>query len=92
MKRVVCAVFDSAAALYGQPVFVPSVGVALRSFIDEVNNKESAMFGHPDDYTLFYVADFDDATGEFSLPERGLVSLARGKDVSERLAPRSEVQ
>ena len=43
MKRAVCAVFDSAVNLYGQPIFVPSVGAALRSFIDEVNNRESAM-------------------------------------------------
>ena len=52
MKRAVCVVFDSAVNLYGQPIFVPSVGAALRSFIDEVNNRESAMCAHPEDYVL----------------------------------------
>ena len=81
MKRAVCVVFDSAVNLYGQPIFVPSVGAALRSFIDEVNNRESAMCAHPEDYVLFHLADYDDETGEFSPTERGIVSLARGKDV-----------
>ena len=61
--------------------FVPSVGAAVRSFIDEVNNRESAMCAHPEDYVLFHLADYDDETGEFSPTERGIVSLARGKDV-----------
>lgn len=92
MKRVVCAVFDSAAGLYGQPIFVPSVGAALRSFIDEVNNKESAMYAHPEDYTLFNLGMYDDEVGVFAAPDVGIVSVARGKDVSERYRPQGEVQ
>lgn len=83
MKRAVCAVFDSAVQSYGQPFFVPAVGAALRSFVDEVNRKapDNALNAHPEDFVLFHLADFDDETGEFAPTDRGIVSLARGKDV-----------
>jgi len=83
MKRAVCAVFDSAVQSYGQPFFVPAVGAALRSFVDEVNRKapDNNLAFHPEDFVLFHLADFDDETGEFVPTDRGIVSLARGKDV-----------
>jgi len=83
VKRAVCAVFDSAINSYGQPFFVPHVGSALRSFVDEVNRKapDNQLSGHPEDFALFHLADFDDETGKFSETDRGIVSLARGKDV-----------
>lgn len=83
MKRAVCAVFDSAIASYGQPFFVPHVGAALRSFVDEVNRKaqDNQLNAHPEDFVLFHLAYFDDETGEFMSTERGVVALARGKDV-----------
>lgn len=83
MKRAVCAVFDSAITSYGQPFFVPAVGAALRSFVDEVNRKaaDNQLNQHPEDFVLFHLADFDDETGEFVPTDRGIVSLARGKDV-----------
>jgi len=78
MKRVVCAVFDTATQLFGQPIFVPHRGQALRSFGDEVNNKQSAIGAHPDDYVLHELATFDDETGEFSTSRE---LIARGKDL-----------
>ena len=85
MKRAVCAVYDSAVEAYGQPMFVTAVGAALRSFIDEVNRRadDNALYLHPEDYTLFYIADFDDVSGEFVPTDRGIGSLARGKDVAK---------
>lgn len=83
MRRAVCAVYDSAINSYGQPFFVSAVGAALRSFVDEVNRKagDNQLNQHPEDFVLFYLADFDDETGEFVPTDRGIVSLARGKDV-----------
>lgn len=85
MKRCVCAVFDSAVGAYGQPFFVPAVGAATRSFSDEVNRAapDNSLHNHPDDYVLAYLADFDESSGVFSVPESGLRVLARGKDVKQ---------
>lgn len=61
--RKVCAVRDRAVDGYGQPIFVVAQGQAIRSFIDEINNRESSMFNHPEDYDLYFLGDYDDDTG-----------------------------
>lgn len=62
--KVVC-IRDRAADVFGQPVFVAALGQALRSFGDEINNKESQMSKHPDDYDLYELGEFDDNEGLF---------------------------
>jgi hypothetical protein len=65
MKQVVVSVKDRAADAFGRPAFVPSVGVAIRSFTDEINrdHPENQMFSHPDDFDLYELAMYDDSTG-----------------------------
>lgn len=81
---VVVSVFDSAVGAYGRPIFVPSTGVAMRSFSDEVNraDADNGMFYHPDDFGLFHVADYNDSSGRFSsVGEGDPILLVRAKDV-----------
>jgi hypothetical protein len=65
MKQVVVAIKDRAADAFGRPAFVASIGVAIRSFSDEVNRSdaENQMFHHPDDFDLYELASYDDSTG-----------------------------
>lgn len=86
MKTVVVAVRDSAVNAFARPVHVQSVGQAVRSFSDEVNRPSSVdqpnqMNQHPDDFELYHIADFDDETGAFTVPDEGVRMLARGKDL-----------
>lgn len=69
MHHTVVAVYDSAAQAFNRPFFVPAVGMALRSFSDEVNRQaeDNPMNRHPDDYELFQLGEFDDASGRFTL-------------------------
>lgn len=69
MKMIVVSIKDRAADAYGRPFYVPSVGVAIRSFQDEVNRaaEDNQMFHHSDDFDLFELGSFDDATGMFDL-------------------------
>ena len=80
----VVAVRDSAVRAFNRPVFVPTIGVAVRSFADEVNRKseDNQMFRHPDDFELWSLALFDDETGEFQAAEQRCV--ARAKDVVQQ--------
>lgn len=84
MKLVVCAIFDSALRAYGNPFFVPSTGVAIRSFTDEINRSDTPqgnpLYHHPEDFELFQLSEYDDNTGRFAQSEPSL--LARGKEVS----------
>jgi hypothetical protein len=77
----VCAVFDSATQAYQRPIFVPSRGLAVRSFNDEVQRQspDNAMYNHPDDFELRFLGLFDDNTGQ--LVSHQAETLSRAKDV-----------
>jgi len=82
MKLIICTVKDRAADAYGRPMFVPSTGVAIRSFSDEINrnNAENQLYNHPDDFDLYELGEFDDNTGLFTLHEQPKL-LSLGKQV-----------
>ena len=58
-------VYDTKAAIYGQPFYAVTDGIALRMFSDAVNNSapDNALNRYPEDFTLYYIGEFDDATG-----------------------------
>jgi len=80
MIVICCSIRDSALGSFQRPFFVPTVGVAIRGFGDEVaRGGDSVLSAHPEDYELFELAHFDEVSGRFtnlSDPR----SLARGKD------------
>jgi len=82
MIQFICTVKDRAADAFGRPMFVPSTGVAIRSFSDEINrnNAENQLYNHPDDFDLYELGQFDDNTGLFSLHEQPKL-LSLGKQV-----------
>lgn len=58
------SVFDTKAKLYGQPVAQVSKGVAIRQFMEAVNSDGNhPMCKYPEDFALFEIGEFDDATG-----------------------------
>jgi hypothetical protein len=63
-------------------MFVPSAGVAIRSFSDEINrnNADNQLFNHPDDFDLYELGEFDDNSGLFALHEQPKL-LSLGKQV-----------
>lgn len=82
----ICTVFDSAAQAYNRPVFVPHANLARRSFQDEINragDQSNQMHSHPEDFTLFELGLYDDATARFELhPEPRMI--ARAKDLKDQ--------
>jgi hypothetical protein len=82
MKLVLCSVKDRAADAYARPMFVPSTGVAIRSFSDEINraDAENQLYNHPDDFDLYEFGEFDDNNGQFNLYEQPKL-LSLGKQV-----------
>ena len=60
----VYSVYDLKARCYSTPFFQHNDGVALRSFIDLVNDTRSAIYAHAEDYTLNQIGTFNDDTGE----------------------------
>ena len=82
MISVIVSVKDSAAEAFGRPMYLQSIGVAIRSFTDEVNreDKDNQLFNHPDDFDLYELGVFDDATGMYQIRDNPNV-IVRGKDV-----------
>lgn len=83
MKLFVLAVRDRAAGQYQPPFVSPAIGVAVRSFGDEINRQaqDNPLYLHPSDFSLHHLGGFDNETGEFSLLEKPL-PVADGKTLS----------
>lgn len=87
MIRSVVASRDTAAQTFGAPVFVAHTNVALRSFMDEVNRApapgdQNDLFTHSDDFEIYHLGSYDDATGRFDLFGDPKL-LARAKDLKQ---------
>lgn len=80
MKLQVVAVADRALQAFNRPICVQALGLAVRSFQDEVNNTSSELSKHPEDYELHHLGVFDDQTGAFE-SFRSTIVLVRGKDL-----------
>jgi len=63
MKLIMAAIHDGKSESFGRPLFFRSYGEAERAFGDVVNDGKSDYARHPEDFTLFEVAAFDDSTG-----------------------------
>lgn len=77
---VVCAIRDRAMDAFMQPVFVPAIGLAVRSFSDEVNRADSPMCNHPEDYDLYEIGAYHDEFGKL-VPLENVRMIAVGKDL-----------
>jgi hypothetical protein len=82
--KVVVALFDSAARVYGTPFFVQHAAQAIRSLKDEVNAKDSQsdVNRHSSDFVLYELGMFDDDTGALIKHELPVI-IARAKDLQE---------
>lgn len=79
-QQIIVAVHDRALDAFMQPWTVPAIGAAIRGFQDAVNNAETPMFKHPDDYDLYQLGVFDDNTGKL-IPLDEPKQIAIGKQL-----------
>lgn len=88
MKLKVLAVRDRAVDAFAQPMFVPHIGSAIRSFGDEINNNREGnpLYAHPDDYDLYDLGEYDDQTGRIEQPTTP-TQIAIGKNLKVRNTP-----
>lgn len=63
MKHALFSVFDEKAAAYLPPFTFAQKGQAIRAFTDTLADENSQIAKHPEDYTLFELGAYDDATG-----------------------------
>jgi len=80
MKLQVYAVYDAAVGCYMQPFFLRSKGEALRSFMDAVSDRKTQFSIHPEDFSLFQVGEYEEATGTL-IPSLTPVKIVAALDV-----------
>lgn len=77
MKLNIFSIYDEKAQAYNTPFFQSHVGQAIRGFQDLCKDSQSTLFGHPEDFSLYHVGEFDDNDAKIiSFPEPRLVSRA----------------
>ncbi len=64
MRQQIYSIYDVASGLYQRPFVAQSDGQVTRSFSDLARDSEHEIGQHPEDYTLFSLATFNDNTGE----------------------------
>lgn len=63
-KLCIFTIFDKKAVAYNQPFYYHQKGQALRALEDNVNQNDSPISKHPEDYALYKIGEFDDLSGE----------------------------
>lgn len=66
----VFGVFDVKAAAFGTPMFVSTVGLALRAFTDACSNPSSPLAQHCGDYALYQLGEYDAVSGRLVSEEK----------------------
>lgn len=87
------AVLDRPANSFGTPIFLPNEAVAVRTFSQAVNAKNTLLGLYPDDFVLCHLGTYDQLLGRFenlSLPKQILAARAVLNSVPVAPAPESE--
>lgn len=79
MLSMLYSVFDAKALFYSPPFIAANDGVATRMFMEIANDKNTSVGRHPRDYSLFAIAQFDDASG-------AIVSILPVRHVADAIA------
>lgn len=91
MKHNVYAIYDAAAKAFLPPFHLPRDEMATRAFADCVNAPSHQFNAHSEDYTLYKVATFDDATGEYENLEPANINLGNGLAYRETRKTQSDL-
>lgn len=78
MVRKIYAVQDVKAVYFLPPICLKSDGEAKRFFSDAVNDKQTVVGVHPEDFRLYNLGEFDDNSGKITAVEP--LFLANGVD------------
>ena len=88
MKMKIFAVYDEKASAFLQPFFMQTRGQATRAFGDECRKPESSFGAHAEDFTLFEIGEYDQASGALlgHVPPQMIVLALSFREVSSAVA------
>ena len=77
MTTKIFAVKDAMAGAFLAPFTFAQEGMAVRAFLDTVNDASTPFHRHPDDFVLWILGEFDEDTGELSNGDKRAIVSAR---------------
>jgi hypothetical protein len=66
VQKIYC-LYDSKAEAFLQPMFIPNLGLCLRSLQNALDKPDSHIAKYVDDYSLFELGEWDDNTAEITM-------------------------
>lgn len=63
MIHALCAIYDSKIKAYMTPFAQPNTQMAIRAFINAIDDQNSFVGKNPSDYSLYKVGEYDDDAG-----------------------------
>lgn len=72
------SIYDRKATIFMPPFHALTDAAAVRSVQDAMSDPQTSLHRHPDDFVLFAVGEFDDASGVYTsqIPARHVVDVA----------------
>jgi len=67
------------ATIFSPPHIFTAKGIALRAFADMIDNPQTTISKHPQDFSLALIGEFNETTGQF-YPQFPPVFVATGLD------------
>jgi len=74
MKMMMYSIFDTASGIYQRPMFARADGEIMREFQNICTDKEHPCGQHPEDYSLYRLATFNDQNGKVDNEENECLS------------------
>ena len=82
MKMHVYSIYDTATGAFMRPFYQVSDGQALRSFGDVINDETNDLSRHPEHYSVFRLATWNDQDGLY-IPEKAPERLQTGLEAKK---------
>lgn len=76
MKTNLYVIFDVKAKFYNKPFYLPNTATAIRTFTDLANDMNTDIGKHPEDFILFEIGTYDDATATIESTEPHVIARA----------------
>lgn len=81
------SVYDKKVGAFMPPFFVRSRGEAIRSFGDACNGAQAPFGRHGEDFALFQLGHFDDATGLFTSAKSEPTPIVSALEMQQEVPP-----
>ncbi len=64
MDLKIFSIYDEKGKIYMAPYFLSHTGQGIRTFSDIVQDKQTSINKHPEDYSLYHIGEFCNVSGK----------------------------